>query len=185
MTEKPEAEIPDTSSTETANFCTAIGELILWASMIDGQLNKALIGALALPDHPMIGPVVAQLDARQKAELLKKRTKFISNVSWRNGIKNWVERAEKVNANRNYVAHHAIRTKAGKIGFYSDQLGKVLDTLKLTDQKIEVIEDKGIKEVTEWIGHAKQVYAEGANVLDNLDCFRAEATKATAKKAGS
>lgn len=186
MTEEAEAGAPDAGSTEMAEFCAAVGELILWGSMIDAQLNKALIGTLALPEHPMIEPVVAQLDARPKAELIKKRAKFITNVAWRNGIRNWVERAEKVNANRNYVAHHAIHTQDDKITFHSYQLSKVLDALKLGEEEtIEIAEEKGISEVKEWIEHAKKVSEEGNIVLENLARFRAEAIKAAAKRTGS
>jgi hypothetical protein len=182
MTEKPGDEIDDVSTAEMDEFCTAVGALILWASMIDRQLNKALVNILALPEHAMIEPIVAQLDARPKAELLKKRAKFITNVTWRNGIKNWVERAEKVNANRNFVAHHSIRIRDGKIAFHSVQLGKMLDSLKRTDEKIEVSGDKGIREIGDWIEEAKKVVGEGSNVLANLERLRIEAAAKASKK---
>jgi hypothetical protein len=178
-------ESTDAGTPEMATFCQAVGELILWANMIDGQLNKAVIAALALSQHAMIEPVVAQLDARPKAELLKKRAKFITNVSWRNGIKNWVERTEKVNSNRNYVAHHQIRIRNGKIAFHSDQLGKVFDKLTMTGGVIEPQVDKGVADVLDWIEHSKKVYEEGTMVLENLERFRAEAAQALAAEAAS
>ena len=67
------------------DFRAVIGELILWTGLIDTQLNKAILGMMALSDHAMIEPIVAQLDARPKAELLKKRAKTIPK-EWRNKI---------------------------------------------------------------------------------------------------
>ena len=182
MTDITEKEMANAGSEEMTEFCAAIGELILWANMIDGQLNKAMICALSLPEHPMIESVVAQLDPRPKAELLKKRARFIANVDWRNGIRRWVERAEKVNSYRNYVAHHAIRVKAGKITFHSDQLGKILEKLNLNNKVFEIAEGKGIKDVKEWIEYAKKVITEGDNVLINLDRVRTDALNMLAKK---
>ena len=182
MSKIPCGELPDPSSSEMTEFCAAIGELILWASMIDGQLNEALVSALALPEHALIQPVVAQLDARPKAELLKKRVKLIGNGTWRKPILKWADRVETVNKDRNFVAHHGIRIRAGKITFHTEQLGKVLANLKLTGDTIEAGADKGIEDVKEWLVRAQEVFKEGILILDNLARFRAEANKRGARQ---
>ncbi|MBT0671803.1 hypothetical protein HT136_25890 [Novosphingobium profundi] len=176
MTDKP--DLPDVDEAAMKEFCAAIGELILWASLIDAQLNKALVGMFALPEHAMIEPIVAQLDARPKAELLKKRAKTIPSKDWKNGITNWVERAEKANANRNTVAHHAIRIEGGTITLHTSQLGKILSNLKDNDGKLEAGDRKGLSDIQAWIDQARNTYIEGQNVIANLDRFREAAAKA-------
>lgn len=133
------------------DFCTAIGELILWASLIDGQLNRALLGMMALPEHAMIEPIIAQLDSRPKAELLKKRAKIITSKDWKNKITNWVVRAEKANAKRNTVAHHGIRVSGVTISLHSDQLAKIFGSLDTSDGAIKQSKAKGLADIHEWI----------------------------------
>lgn len=183
MTDTTDADIKNVGDAEMNEFCSAIGELILWASLIDGQLNKALLGLFALPEHPMIEPIVAHLDARPKAELLKKRAKIIPNVDWKNKITNWVERAEKANAKRNIVAHHGIRVSDGNIHLHSDQLGKIISSLDTSDGTIKAGEPMGLKDIKEWVERAKEAYKEGMTVLDNLHRFREAAVAKLAKAA--
>lgn len=154
------------------DFCAATGELILWASMIDGQLNQAILGQLALPEHPMIEPVVAQLDARPKCELLRKRAKLIKNKGWKDGLTNWVQQVEEVNKTRNIVAHHSIRIKDGVIRLHSDQLSKIMSSLDTGEGKIRPGKGKGLADILEWIEQAKKAYAAGDEVLANLKRFR-------------
>lgn len=172
MTEHTEGDIENVGDLEISDFCTAVGALILWASMIDGQLGRAIIALHALPEHPMIEPIVAHLDARPKAELLKKRAKLIGNPDWRTRIVKWVERAEKANAKRNVVAHHGIRIEEGKIVLHSDQLGKLIDGLDKTGGALKPGKRKGIEDIEGWIVQAKAAYKEGQLVLENLERFR-------------
>ena len=172
MTDTPEGDIKDVSEEQMRDFCAAIGELILWASLIDGQLNRALLGMLALPEHAMIEPIIAQLDPRSKAELLKKRAKIITSKGWKNKITNWVERAEKANAKRNIVAHHGILISGDTITLHSDQLVKIIDSLDTSDGVITQGKANGLADIREWIDKAKKVYEEGVVVIANLDRFR-------------
>ncbi len=173
-------KLKDDSEAESKNFCAAIGELILWAAIIDGQLNKALIAILALPEHAFLEPIIAQLDARAKAELLKKRAKLITQSEWRNGVKNWVERTEKINAKRNFVAHHSIRVLDGKLVLHSDQLTKIFDTIDSVDDRLVSRNSRDISDVQKWIDLAKTVYEEGATVIENLEQVRDMSSKALA-----
>ena len=172
MTKPAEQDIKDVEQEQMKEFCAAVGELILWANLIDGQLNRALVGMMALPEHAMIEPIVAQLDARAKAELLKRRAKIITNTDWRNRIKNWVERTEKVSGKRNIVAHHSIRVAEGKILLHSDQLRNIIAGLETTGNTIKAGESKGLADIKEWIEQAKAAFDEGQNVVMNLDRFR-------------
>jgi gas vesicle protein len=129
---------------------------------------------MALPEHAMIEPIVAQLDARPKAELLKKRVKTIPE-EWRRKITNWVERAEKANAKRNFVAHHGINISGDTITLHSGQLGKIMDSLDTSESAIKAGKAKGIKDMHEWIEQAKAAYEEGMTILANLDRFRVAA----------
>jgi len=183
MTDTIDADIKDVGDPDIKEFCAAIGELILWANLIDGQLNKATLGMFALPEHPMIEPIVAHLEARAKAELLKKRAKIISSVDWKNKITNWVERAEKANRQRNIVAHHGIPVSDRKIYLHSDQLGKIISSLDTSDGTIKAGESMGLKDIKEWVERAREAYREGVTVLDNLDRFRETAVAKLAEAA--
>jgi hypothetical protein len=183
MVDASDADIKSVGDTEMRKFCTAIGELILWASLIDGQLNKAVLGMFALPEHPMIEPIIAHLDVRAKAELLKKRAKIIPSVDWTNKITNWVERAEKANAKRNIVAHHGVRVSDGEIYLHSDQLGKIISSLETSDGTLKAGEPMGIKDIKEWVERAREAYEEGMAVLENLDRFREAAVAKLAEAA--
>lgn len=183
MTDTPEGDIKDVSEEQMRDFCAAIGELILWASLIDSQLNRALLGMMALPEHAMIEPIIAQLDPRPKAELLKKRAKIITSNDWKNKITNWVERAEKANAKRNIVAHHGIRVSGDTITLHSDQMVKIIDSLDTSDGVIKQGKAMGLADIREWIDKAKKAYEEGVAVIANLDRFRDAALAVQAKKA--
>ena len=56
---------------EMRTFCEGVGELGFWASAIDAQLTKAVIRACSLTESPMLEPIVAELDARAKVEILR------------------------------------------------------------------------------------------------------------------
>ena len=174
MPDTLEGDINNVVEEQMHDFCAAIGELILWASLIDTQLNKAILGMMALPEHVMIEPIVAQLDARPKAELLKKRAKTIPR-EWRSKITNWVERAEKANAKRNIVAHHGINISGDTITLHSGQLGKIMDSLDTSEAAIKPRKPTGIQDMREWIEQAKAAYEEGMTILANLDRFRVAA----------
>jgi hypothetical protein len=161
-------------------FSAAVGELILWANSVDHQLNKALMLMLVLPEHAFIEPIVAQLDARVKAELLKKRAQFLPEKNeWRTSIVKWVKRAEKVQANRNVVAHHQVRFVGDKPVLFSAQLGKLFDTITA---EIKPAPARGLPEILSWIEQAKTTFEEGENVIVNLKAFADIALRQQNKK---
>jgi len=136
-------------------FCAVVGALILFASRIDAQLTRALVCMFALPEHPMIEPLVAQMDIRAKADLIKKRAKLIPTVTWKNRITNWAERAEQVNGKRNMAAHHGISVEDGRIILFSPQLTKIIGNLETVDNKIVEREKVGQDEIEQWLSKRK------------------------------
>ena len=115
---------------EMRTFCEGVGELVLWASEIDAQLTKAVIRACLLTETPMLEPIVAELDARAKVEILRYWSKHIKTAAWSRGITRWVKKAEKVNKYRNTVAHHQIAVNDGKLILHSAQARKLLKRIK-------------------------------------------------------
>jgi hypothetical protein len=157
---------------EMDQACTAIGELIVWANMIDDQLNEVVVNALALPDHHLVEGIVAQLDVRPKAELLKTRMKLLPEDSpWRVHVLGWVKKVEKVNDNRNIVAHHRVAVKDGKIRLVTSQLSKVLKSI---DGAMQPKPDKGLSDIQKWVAEAAAAYEGGGEIIANLSRFRAE-----------
>jgi hypothetical protein len=54
-----------------------VGELVMIANAIDHSLNRVLIAVLNIGGYVMVEPIVATLDARQKVEILKERSKLM------------------------------------------------------------------------------------------------------------
>ncbi len=167
-------EPSDLTEADMRLFCSAVGELILWASFIDTQLNKALLSIFAVPDQKIIEGICAQLDARAKLELVKKRAKLIDTIKWREPILNWTKRAEIINGYRNIVAHHTVRIIDGKIILHSDQLSKILGKLSISNGKLEIKDKTEVNDILKWIDMAKEVYEEGKVIIYNLENFRAK-----------
>ena len=162
-------KLPDVSDAEMKQFCAAIGELILWANLLDRQLNGALIAMMALPQRAMIEPIVAQLNPRQKTDLLKSRAKKLRRPDWKNGVIKWIERVEKVNAKRNVVAHHGIYIADGKINLFSAQLSKIISSLENAGSTLRPGKPMGLSDILKWIEEAKAAYVEGNEVVRRMD----------------
>ena len=153
-------------------FCKAIGELILWANFVDQQLNCAVISLLTLPQHMMIEPVVAQLDPRQKIELLKGRAKLMPAEQWRKPILKWAKNVEEVNRKRNVVAHHRIHHVDGVLVLHSDQINKIMSSLEISDGRVRPKSLIGLSDILAWIEQAKKTVGDGRSLLANLERFR-------------
>ena len=162
---------------EMRAFCERVGELVLWASAIDAQLTKAVIRACSLTETPMLEPIVAELDARAKVEILRAWSKHINAPAWSKGITRWVKKAEKVNGYRNIVAHHQVAGSDGKLTLYSPQARKQLKRIK--DLKPDPA--KTVDDINKWVEAARNAYEQGQTVLANLDRFAEEIAKRQAK----
>ena len=162
---------------EMRTFCEGVGELVLWASAIDAQLTKAVIRACSLTETPMLEPIVAELDARAKVEILRAMSKHIKTDAWSKGITRWVKKAEKVNGYRNTVAHHQIAVNDGKLILHSAQALKLLKRIK----DLKPAPAKTVGDINRWVEAARDAYRQGQNVLANLDRFAEEIAKRQAK----
>ena len=162
---------------EMRTFCEGVGELVLWASEIDAQLTKAVIRACLLTETPMLEPIVAELDARAKVEILRYWSKHIKTAAWSRGITRWVKKAEKVNKYRNTVAHHQIAVNDGKLILHSAQARKLLKRIK----DLKPAPAKTVDHINRWVEAARDAYRQGQNVLSNLDRFAEKVAKRQAK----
>jgi hypothetical protein len=162
---------------EMRTFCEGVGELVLWASAIDAQLTKAVIRAYSLTETPMLEPIVAELDARAKVEILRVRAKHIKTAAWSKGISRWVKKAEKVNGYRNTVAHHQVAVNDGKLILHSAQALKLLKRIK----DLRPTPAKTVDDINQWVEAARGAYEQGQNVLANLDRLAEKVAKRQAK----
>ncbi len=162
---------------EMRALCAGVGELVLWASAIDAQLTQAVIRACSLTETPMLEPIVAELDARAKVEILRARSKHIMTAAWSKGITRWVNKVEKVNGYRNIVAHHQVALRDGKLTLYSAQARKLLKNIK----DLKPAPAKTVGDINRWVEAGRDAYRQGQNVLANLDRFADESAKRQAK----
>ena len=162
---------------EMRTFCEGVGELVLWASAIDAQLTKAVIRACSLTETAMLQPIVAELDARAKVEILRARSKHIKTAAWSKGITTWVNKVDKVNDYRNTVAHHQVAVNGGELILYSPQARKLLKRIK----DLKPAPAKTVDDINQWVEAARGAYEQGQNVLANLDRFGEEVAKRQAK----
>jgi len=162
---------------EMRTFCESVGELVLWASEIDAQLTKAVIRACSLTETPMLEPIVAELDARAKVEILRARSKHIKKDAWSKGITKWTAKAEKVNGYRNTVAHHQVAVSGGKLILHSPKARKLLKSIK----DFKPVPARTVDDIRLWVKAAKDAYDQGRNVLANLDRLAEELVKRQAK----
>lgn len=150
-------------------FCQEIGKLILWCNMIDHQLNQAVIQLFVLPNEVMVEAVVAQLDLRQKLELLKVRAKLLPPENeWRRQLCGWLKQVEKVNERRNIVAHHRVEVRQAKMVLASTQLIKIM---KSVDGNLKPKPKSELASLFEWTTHASKTFAAGQTVNENLGRF--------------
>lgn len=169
----PDDTVPlDINDFAVEAFCKAIGEQILWASFVDQQLNCAVISLLTLPQHMMIEPLVAQLDPRQKIELLKGRARLMPVEHWRKPILKWVKGAEEVSRKRNVVAHHRIHYVNGVLVLHSDQINKIMSSLEISDGRVRPKSLIGLSDILAWIEQAKKTVGDGRSLVANLERFR-------------
>ncbi len=161
-------------------LCQGVGELVLLASAIDSQLTKAVIMACLITVTPLLEPIVAELDARTKIEILRAISKHIRQTDWSKGITKWAEKVEKVNSYRNIVAHHTVAMSDGGLILYSAQARKLLRSIK--DSKLAP--PKNINEINKWVAAARETAGQGQTVLANLHKFTEKQANAKQKKRG-
>ena len=152
---------------EMRSFCESVGELILWSSAIDGQLTKAVIRTQRLSETPMLEPIVAELGARVKVEVLRAWAKHIKAKDWSKGISTWADKVEKVNTYRNMAAHYQVAESDGKLILHSSEARKLLKSIK----GLKPSPPKNADDISRWVKAAKSAYERGQKVLANLDAM--------------
>ena len=155
---------------EMENFCARVGELVLWASVIDQQLTEALIKLNFVDEEIMLHPLLSELDARVKAANIKVSCKHITAEDWKRSLKNWTDKCEKALSKRNIVAHHAVVEQNGNLVLKSPQARKILNSVK--DGKAS--KPFTVDDVEDWISQSKKVVEQGQTVLENLSRFQTE-----------
>jgi hypothetical protein len=162
---------------EMDRFAQAIGELVLWTSIIDGQLSTATALLFLKDDSFMAETLVGEIEFRRKAELLKTRAKLICEPVWRDAICRWVRAAEEVNTTRNTVAHQRPISRPDGLRLQSHQLTRLLK-----DDGSKGTAD--VAQVRAWIEAARSCQAEGEIVIGNLRDFSAIWQKQTEQGQG-
>jgi transcriptional regulator with XRE-family HTH domain len=129
----PSAQIESTDP--DAKFRAAygvVGELVLIATALDNQLNRVLIQVLHLAESPLLESVVATLDLNRKVEMLKARSKYISNKIWQKALDAYLDKLEKVSSWRNIACYTVLipDEKDGAV-FAAAAAAKLLKRLQL------------------------------------------------------
>ena len=159
-----------TDDREMDAICQAIGSLIVWCNMIDQQMNQVVANLFVLPDAPMIEPIVAQLDIRQKLELLKARAKLLpSGNGWRVNLLKWLKNVETVNERRNLVAHHHVVIRDNKATLASSQLIKIMKAL---DSNMKPKPKNDLSDIESWSDHASHTMNDSLIIIENTSRFR-------------
>ena len=157
-------------TTEEKEFCAAVGRLVLWTSAIDSQLSQAVVLLCQLGASPMVENVIAEIPLQRKIALLQAYLKQITNRDWSQKIRDWTNKAEKVNGYRNIVAHHLINSDKGKLVLVPLQATKALKRISNLGQVggPDIDPPKTLDDIREWAKAAEEVVKQGDRVLSNL-----------------
>ena len=157
-----------------------VGELVLLATALDHQLNHVLIQVLHLADSPMLESVVATLDMNRKVEMLKARSKHISNKRWQQALQVYLDKLEQVSSWRNIACHTALipDEKHGAV-FAPAAAAKLLKNLQLGESP--TAKRIPIGDLPPKIRLGEKALFDGQELLQNFERLNAERTKRFAK----
>ncbi|MDR3500910.1 MAG: hypothetical protein P4L72_16980 [Parvibaculum sp.] len=143
-----------------------VGELILLATALDHQCNHVLIQVLNLGGAPLLEPVVATLDPVRKIEILKERAKHIGHVAWKTPLIKYLEKVEKINAQRNIACHRPLIPDGDDAVFGSVAAAKLLKNL---------YKDRpSAADLKKTIALGEVALGEGINLIENFERFNKE-----------
>jgi hypothetical protein len=152
----------------------AVGELILLASALDHQLNRACIVLLALPHSPVLESLVASIDATRKLEIVKSCAAEVQEPSWRKALKKHAELVEEVNRRRNVAAHGTMMMDEGRWVLFSPTVPKILRSINAIKQSKDRLY---AEDVEESVRKGNEALSSGQLMLTNLDRLQAERAK--------
>jgi transcriptional regulator with XRE-family HTH domain len=156
----------DARNTKFRGAYGVIGELVLLASALDHQLNHVLIEVLPLVDSPLLESVIGTLDSVRKLEMLKTRSRHITQPRWRKPILSYVGKLETVSKWRNIAAHTPlIPDDEHDAVFVPTAAAKLLKTLRLDNPVAHKIP---IADLRSAITTAEAALGEGLNIIQNF-----------------
>ncbi len=161
-----------------------VGELVMISTALDQLLNRVLITVLDLGDAPLLEPVIATLDTRLKAEILKARAAQIHGkqhaVEWKKRVKQFCDKVESVSHQRNIACHIPPVLEAGVWAFRPVAAAKLLKNLNLTTKSLPNFSLNDLKTA---IDTAEQALGAGMNIIENFQRANAEIKRRTAPTA--
>lgn len=163
--------MPKAPVDHTSTFAV-IGELVMISNAIDHLLNQIVIATFSLERTPLLEPVIATLDARQKIEMIKSRTKIIKkSIDWKRGFTQFCDKAESVYRQRNIVCHTPAVLEGDIWSFKPTTVVKMFSKLDIEKKTLKEFPFNDIKAA---IKTGEAALGEGMNLLDNLAKFNAE-----------
>jgi hypothetical protein len=119
----------------------------------------------------------------RKVEMLKARSKYISNKTWQKALETYLEKLEKVSSWRNIACHTALipDEKHGAV-FAVAAAAKLLKSLQLGEHPTAKIIP--ITDLTPNIRLGESALFDGENVLCNFRILNADRVKRFPKSAG-
>jgi hypothetical protein len=150
-----------------------VGELVLISSALDHAITNVTIEVFGLMRTPLLEPIVATLDSRQKLELLKRRSKHISQQDWKRGIERFCDKCEAVSRVRNIVAHDPMSTdeRTGGPVFKPYAAAKMLRDLLPKEMRVEHTE---IEECKQAIRKGEEALGLSQTLIQNFQRFNKE-----------
>jgi hypothetical protein len=134
---------------------------------LDHQLNHVLMNVLPLTESPMLESVVATLDTARKIEMLKARSKHITQPAWSKPLQSYLDKVERVAKWRNIACHTALipDTDHGAV-FAPAAAAKLLKSLQLSDNP--TARRIPVSEVEQAIRIGESALGAGQNIIENF-----------------
>ena len=151
-----------------------VGELVMMANALDFLLNRVVIAAFSLQPTPLLEPVIATIDSSRKIEMLKKRAKLITNLSWKKAMLDFCKTTELVFKQRNIACHNPAYSDGQMFHFKPIAAAKLFQQLDLDGKTIKNYPPDEMKAAIQ-MGEA--ALGIGVNLLENLDRINAEMQK--------
>jgi len=156
-----------------------VGELVLISNALDQLLAEVLIEVLSLVRSPLLMPVIITLDPARKIEILKQRTKHISQGEWKRGLKDFVENAEKVFKYRNIACHTQPILVGDQWTLKPFAAAKMFRVIDVANKRIKSV---SMDELKSAISVAEKTLGSGVNLVENFQRLNAEMAKRLAQK---
>jgi len=157
-------------NSEDAKFRAAygiVGELVLITTALDHQLNHILIQVLHLDETPMLESVIATLDMARKIEMLKARSRHISQSAWKKPLLTYIDKLERISKYRNIACHTPLipDEKNGAV-FAPAAAARLLKSLTISDPR--EIERLPINDLLPEIRRGEEALYDGVVIINNF-----------------